>query len=117
VGICPRTLAYCCAHELTHIVTSEHIGVVGLLRLPGWVREGIADYVAIEDRQSFEQLSDALADRPVDVPMMQIYGSYPRYRLLVTYFIEKKGWSVEQLFKTSPSMNEALAIMRADEKR
>jgi hypothetical protein len=113
----PRTLAYYCAHELTHIVTGEHIGMVGLLRLPEWVREGIADYVAIENRQSFEQLSDALGDRPVDVRMMQTYGSYPRYRLLVTYFIEKKGWSVEQLFKTSLSMNEALAIMRADEKR
>jgi hypothetical protein len=47
----------------------------------------------------------------------QTYGSYPRYRLLVTYFIAKKGWSVEQLFKTRLSMNEALAIMRADEKR
>jgi hypothetical protein len=91
--------------------------MLGLLRLPQWVREGIADYVAIENRQSFEQLSDALGDRPVDVRMTQTYGSYPRYRLLLTYFIEKKGWSVEQLFKTRLSMNEALAIMRADEKR
>jgi hypothetical protein len=119
VGICQRAAAraYCCAHELTHIVTGEPIGVVGPLRLPEWVREGIADYVAVENRQSFKQLSDALADRPVDVRMMQIYGSYPRYRLLVTYFIEKKGRSVEQFFKTRLSMNEALAIMRADEKK
>jgi hypothetical protein len=73
----PRTLAYCCAHELTHIVTGEHIGMVGLLRLPQWVREGIADYVAIENRQSFEQLSDALGDRPVDVrrPTVPIRGT------------------------------------------
>src|SRR6267154_467909 len=93
----PRTLAYFCAHELTHIVTGEHLGVIGLLRLPEWVREGIADYVAIENRQSFEQLRDALGQHPVDARMMQTYGSYPKYRLLVTYFIEKKGWSVEQL--------------------
>jgi hypothetical protein len=110
----PRTLAYFCAHEITHIVTGEHIGMVALVRLPEWVREGIADYVAIENRQSFEQLRDALGERPIDVPMMQAYGSYPRYRLLVTYFIEKKGWSVEQLLRTSLSMEEALAGMRAD---
>lgn len=39
----PRTLAYYCAHELTHIVTGAHVGMVGLLRLPERVREGIAD--------------------------------------------------------------------------
>jgi hypothetical protein len=110
----PRTLAYFCAHELTHVVTGEHIGMVTLLRLPEWVREGIADYVAIENRESFEQLRDALGDRPVDVRMMQTYGSYPRFRLLVTYFIEKKGWSIEQLFATKLSTDEALTAMRAD---
>jgi hypothetical protein len=113
----PRTLAYFCAHELTHIVIDEHIGLVGKLRLAEWVHEGFPDYVAVENRQSFEQLRSALGDRPVDVTMMQTYGSYPKYRLLVTYFIEKQGWSVEQLLKTSLSMDEAMTIMRADEKR
>jgi hypothetical protein len=113
----PRTLAYFCAHELTHVVTGEHTGLIGFLRLPEWVREGFADYVAIEHRQSFEQLRDALGERPVDIPMMQTYGSYPRYRLLVTYFIEKQGWSVEQLLNTRLTTDEALAIMRADTRR
>jgi hypothetical protein len=113
----PRTLAYFCAHELTHVVTGEHIGLIALLLLPEWVREGLADYVAIDNRQSFTQLRDALGDRPVDVAMMQAYGSYPRYRLLVTYFFEKKGWSVDQLLQTELSTDEALAIMRADAKR
>lgn len=112
----PRTLAYFCAHELTHIVTAEHLGILGYHRLPEWVREGIADYAAIENRQSFEQLRNALGERPVDVQMMQTYGGYPRYRLLVTYFIEKKGWSVEQLLKTTLSLDEALAIMGGEQK-
>ena len=42
------------------------------------------------------------------------YGSYPRYRLLVTFFIEKKGWSVDQLLQTRLTQDEATAIMRAD---
>jgi hypothetical protein len=110
----PRTLAYFCAHELTHIVIDEHIGVIGKLRLREWVHEGLPDYVAIANRPSFEQLRDALGERPVDVPMMQAYGSYLRYRLLVTYFLDKKGWSVEQLLNTRLTADEATAIMRAD---
>jgi hypothetical protein len=73
-----------------------------------------ADYVGIENRQSFEELRDALGDHPVDVPTMQRYGSHPRYRLLVTYFIEKKGWTASQLLETRITTDEAVEIMRAD---
>ncbi len=113
VGTPPRTLAWLCAHELTHIVVGEHVGLARF-RVPQWVWEGFPDYVGIENRQSFEELRDALGDRPVDIPMMMKYGSYPRYRLLVTYFIEKKGWSVDQLLQTRLTEDEATAIMRAE---
>ena len=63
------------------------------------------------------QLRDALGDRPVDIPMRVQFGFYPRYRLLVTYFIERKGWSIDQLLQTRLTEDEATEIMRADEKR
>ena len=109
-------MAYLCAHELTHIIASEHIGL-SHLHVPQWVWEGLPDYVGIENRGTVEQLRDALGDQPVDIPMRVKYGSYPRYRLLVTYFIERKGWSVDQLLQTGLTENEATEIMRADEKR
>ncbi len=112
----PRTLAYFCAHELTHIVVGEHLGVIASESQPKWVHEGFPDYVAIEDRQSFEALRDALGDRPVDIPMIQAYGTYPRFRLLVTYFLEKKGWSVDELLRTKLTFGRAMAMMRADAK-
>jgi hypothetical protein len=49
--------------------------------------------------------------------MMMKYGSYPRYRLLVTYFIEKKQWTVDQLLQTRLTEDEANEILRADTKR
>jgi len=116
VGTPPRTLAYLCAHELTHIVASEHVGL-DRFHVPQWVWEGLPDYVGIEKRETFDQLHDALGDDPVDIPMRVKYGSYPRYRLLVTYFIEQKGWSFEQLLQTRLTEDEATKIMRADEKR
>src|SRR6185295_9506826 len=42
------------------------------------------------------------------------YGFYPRYRLLVAYFLGRKGWSVDQLLQTRLTEEEATAIMRAD---
>jgi hypothetical protein len=113
----PRTLAFFCAHELTHIVVTEHIGAIAALRQPTWVHEGFPDYVGIERRQSFDELRRALGDRPVDVPMMQQFGSYPRYRLLVTFFLERKGWPVERLLATQLSYEQAMALMMDDTRR
>ena len=113
VGTPPRTLAWLCAHELTHIIAGEHVGLRRFF-VPAWVREGFADYVGIENRLSFEELRDALGDRPVDDAMRQRYGSYPRYRLLVTYFIEKKGWTASQLLETRLTIDATEQIVHAD---
>jgi hypothetical protein len=109
----PRTLAALCAHELTHIIMGEHAGLSRYF-MPQWVSEGLPDYVAIENHLTFEEFRDALGDRPVDVPMILKYGFYPRYRLLVMYFIEKKGWTAAQLIETRLTIDEALQIMHAD---
>jgi len=117
VGTPPRTAAWLCAHELTHIIEVEHAGHFANYRMPQWVFEGLADYVGVENRESFEQLHDALRDRPVNIPMMIKYGGYPRYRLLVTFFLEKKGWSIDQLLQTRLKEDEATAIMHAEVQR
>ena len=114
VGTPPRTAAWLCAHELTHLIEAEHAGRFANYRMPQWVFEGLADYAGIENRESFEQLRDALGDRPVNIPMMIKYGSYPRFRLLVTYFLEKKHWSIDQLLQTRLTEDESTTIMRTD---
>lgn len=88
IGTPPRTLAYLCAHELTHIIEGQHIGI-GRFLVPQWAWEGLADYVGIEHRETFEQLRNALGDRPDDAPTKVKYGSHPRYRLLVTFHREE----------------------------
>jgi hypothetical protein len=113
VGTPPRTLAYLCAHELTHIVAWEHVGL-RRRHVPQWVWEGFPDYVGIERRESFEQLWRAIGERPADDAMRVRYGGYPRYRLLVTYFLERKSWSVDQLLRTRLTEDEAMAMVRAD---
>jgi hypothetical protein len=101
-----------CAHEIAHTIAREH--GFNEFQVPRWMFESFPDYVGIEKRQSFEELQRLVGDRPADIPMMVRYGGDPRYRLLVTYFIEKKGWSVDQLFQSRLTENGANALMRAD---
>ncbi|MGA8820665.1 MAG: hypothetical protein WB624_25530 [Xanthobacteraceae bacterium] len=74
----------------------------------------MANYVGIEHREAFERLRNALGHRPDDTPMRVKYSSYPRYRLLVTYFIEKKGWTADQLLATRLTTDAAIQVMNAD---
>jgi hypothetical protein len=47
-----RTLSGVVAHETVHVLQREHLGLLGYARLPVWVREGYADYVARESTLS-----------------------------------------------------------------
>lgn len=109
----PRSLAYYCAHELTHVLTGDHVGRLANLQIPDWVKEGLADYVAIEPRVPFAELDRILGDKPIDLAMMQEYGVYPRHRLLVTYFLDQRRWTMEELLATRLSQDEVIRMMRA----
>lgn len=47
-----RTLSGVVAHETVHVLQRERLGLAGFARLPVWVREGYADYVAQESTLS-----------------------------------------------------------------
>jgi hypothetical protein len=47
-----RTLSGVVAHETVHVLQRGHLGLMGYARLPAWVKEGYADYVARESTLS-----------------------------------------------------------------
>jgi hypothetical protein len=47
-----RTLSGVAAHETVHMLQRERLGLVGFVRMPRWVKEGYADYVARESTLS-----------------------------------------------------------------
>jgi hypothetical protein len=102
----PRTLAYYGAHEIAHSLTGEAVGPLRYHRLPAWVREGLADYIALPDEHDLDALRAKLAagDPSLDPSKS---GLYARYRLLVTLALEKHGWTLERLLETPPSKQEA----------
>jgi hypothetical protein len=102
----PRTLGYYGAHEIAHSLTGEAVGPIRYHRLPTWVREGLADYIALPDEHDLDTLQAKLAarDRTLDP---QKSGLYARYRLMVALALEKQGWALDRLLDTPPSRAEA----------
>ena len=78
--------------------------------MPVWVREGIADYVAMPP-ESAATLFSKIGERDADLAMMRAYGVYAPYRLLVTYFLEEAGWSIDQLLASDLTLEEAREIV------
>ncbi len=109
----PRTLAYYAAHEIAHSFIGHHTGAVANWRLPRWIREGLADYVAFAGDVDIEALTAQLRAGDTDLDP-QASGLYARYRLLVAYFLQRQGWSVDRLLASGMSEEEALRRLLAD---
>lgn len=95
-----RTLAYYLAHEITHTLTADRMGVA-YFDLPAWVREGYADYVGRGPTFDYEATRARLlaGERALDPSAS---GLYLRYILLVSHLIDREGWPVEALLARPP---------------
>lgn len=105
----PRTLVYYGAHEAVHMLTGEALGSLGFPLMPEWIREGVADYVALGGAPDFPALAEATAELKAWPPLSIInrFGVYPKYRLLVAHMVEREGWSLERLLHSQLSQHEA----------
>ena len=96
----PRTLTYFATHEAAHAMTVDRIGVWRYQQLPRWVREGLADYVALGAPGADETRAIDVARRRMgraDLELMINYGSYPFERVRVTAALAKPGCTVDAL--------------------
>lgn len=102
----PRTIAYFAIHELTHTMTYKKVGLLRFFLMPKWIKEGIADYVAMPEENAFS-LFAKIGERDADLSMMKSYGVYAPYRLLIAYLLEEEEWSIEQLLNSKLTLQEA----------
>lgn len=105
----PRTLVYYGAHEAVHMLTGEALGSLGFLLMPEWIREGVADYVAMGGAPDFPALAQAVGrlEGWPPLPIINRFGVYPKYRLLVAHMVEREGWSIEKLLRSGMNISEA----------
>jgi hypothetical protein len=102
----PRTLAYYAAHEIGHDFIAERIGAITNRRLPVWIREGLADYIAFGGDVDIDALLAAMRRGDPDLDPERS-GTYARYRLLVAFMLEREGWSVDHLQASGMTQVEA----------
>jgi hypothetical protein len=106
-----RTLDYYIAHEVTHTMTADHLGVRAY-DLPVWVREGYADYVGRGASFDYDEVRELfLRGDPLASPAAS--GHYLRYVLLVAHLLDREGWSVDRLLRSPPAMETVEAQVRA----
>ena len=108
-----RTLAYFIAHEVTHAMTSDHVGRRRYHALSAFQREGYADYVAFARPVDFARGRELLArDAPEMNPRRS--GLYLRYELMVAQLLERQGMSVDDLLAWRIDPEPVLAALRAE---
>jgi hypothetical protein len=91
-----RTLGYYCAHEATHTLVSDELGVARFWRLPTWKNDGYADYVGKGTDFDYERAVDQLRSGAREMNPKSS-GLYLHYHLLVAYLLDKKGISVREM--------------------
>jgi hypothetical protein len=96
-----RPLSYFIAHEVMHIANARTVGRWRYARLPQWVDDGYADYVARDI-----PLGDALRKlkegaRELD-PRRS--GLYVRYQLMVANVLEKQRVPLDELLAAPPPL-------------
>jgi hypothetical protein len=108
-----RPLSYFMAHEIMHLTHARRLGRLGYLRLPKWVDDGHADYVA-RDIDLAQAVRGLKSGAPELDPARS--GLYVRYHLMVAYLVEKRGMDPSTLLKRPAdrdSLERELAALSA----
>ncbi|MDZ7693763.1 MAG: hypothetical protein U5K69_22035 [Balneolaceae bacterium] len=90
------------AHELTHILITEHVGLFDSREIPGWKRKGYAEYAASKYLRSQdssyslnEQVNGFLKGNYKEVTPVR--KQYIKDKLLVEYVLDAEGFSFHEL--------------------
>ena len=108
----PRTLAYVLAHEVTHAITFQHLGL-GARKLSPLQGEGYADYVALGPYPNLRAGREALKRNAFEMNVT-LSGRYDRYRLLVSYLLDARHMSLEQMLTQHLAQQDVEARLLAD---
>ena len=107
-----RPLSYFIAHEITHSDVSRSFGRTIMLRYPQWLLEGYPDYVGKGGDFDFEENRALFAAGAPELERDRS-GLYREFHLKVAYLLDKKGWTLQQVFANPPDERELEDRLRA----
>lgn len=92
-----RTLSSVIAHEITHILIEEEIGIKANSKLETWKKEGYCEYISGESRLNLKKGINKVYNRSNSFSPA---FSYLKFRLLVTYLLDVKDYTFHSLIET-----------------
>ncbi|MCC2971393.1 hypothetical protein [Massilia sp. IC2-476] len=107
-----RSLSYYIAHEITHADVSRAFGRTVMLRYPQWLLEGYADYVGKGGDFDFDENRSLFSINAWELDHGRS-GLYREFHLKVAYLLDKKGWTLQQVFANPPEEHELEERLRA----
>ena len=95
----PRTLTYYMIHEAVHLQHARHLGTLAYQLQPNWVREGLADVVAlgVMTPQLGQELVAQAPDGVASLEMMIAHGAYPLKRARLSAALARDGCKMDAL--------------------
>ncbi len=96
----PRTLSYYLVHEITHLMVADRVGRLRIVRMPRWINEGFADYVALGPAPP-GMVARAATGEPLPAA---IWGSYAEERVCVTLALARLSGDLDALFAMDAEM-------------
>ncbi len=106
----PRSLDMYIAHEVTHTMVADHLGLIAARRLPVWLREGYAEYVARHDTFDYDAARAHLIAADKEFGARDPYG---KYLLLVTHLLDRQGMELTSVLTVPPDPIQVEARVRA----
>lgn len=105
----PRPLDMYIAHEVTHRMVADHIGLIAANRLPVWLREGYAEYVARYDTFDYETTRARFLAGDETLGRSDRYW---KYLLLVTHLLDRERRDPSAVLNNPPELAAVEARVR-----
>lgn len=104
-----RSFTSVATHEICHKMIRDKFGFLSGHTKPKWLQEGYCEYIAKEstfpENLGYEMIAKGKADKSNSF-------KYFEYRKMVEFYLDKKGYTIEQLFSSPPSESDARNQMR-----
>ena len=104
-----RSFTSVATHEICHEMIRDKFGFLSGHTKPKWLHEGYCEYIAKEstfpENLGYEMIAKGKADKSNSF-------KYFEYRKMVEFYLDKKGYTIGELFSSPPSESDARNQMR-----
>ena len=104
-----RSFTSVATHEICHEMIRDKFGFLSSHTKPKWLQEGYCEYIAKEssfpENLGYEMIAKGKAEKSNSF-------KYFEYRKMVEFYLDKKGYTIGELFSSPPSESDARNQMR-----